>query len=896
MSVLLTLVLSAIALVPAAPALAATPAPCDIVATAGKACAAAYSSVRALYASYAGPLYRVQRSSDGTSTDIGLLAAGGYVNAPAQDSFCANTVCTVTTIYDQSPQGNHLTIAPVGLAGSADFGVHADALPITAAGHSAYGLLFTAGTGYRKLVGSGVPTGSQPESMFAVLSGTYITQVDRCCFDFGNAETVADNTGSAHMDALNISTVCTASPCSGVGPWFQADLENGTFMSDGGANPSNISMGWDKPFVTGVLRNDGTSTFALDGGSSNTSTLTSLYSGSLPSGYSPMHKEGGVILGIGGDNSNAASGAFFEGAITTGFLSNTTVADIQSNIAAVGYSGTTGGGTGVPIAYPAGGQCLDVYGNDIGVNGSAIDIWTCLHDAVDQRWTTTNGFVAGPLKALGRCLDVQGGGTSPGTLVQLYDCNGSTAQQWQQPSNGTLLNPQSGLCLTSPGGSTGNGTQLVIDTCTASDAQKFWVGYPHQPVDAPAGKCLDVAGANNGGNLANVDIDECKREEADQYWRHNLDGSLTSLGRCLDVKGNGTLAGTEVELYDCNGVGGQKWVQQDNGTLLNPQSGLCLTAPGGSTSNGTVLQIDRCTGGSAQRFFVRGGHPVNAPAGKCVDVSGDDQYGNWFGINVQLWECQTGAADQHWTYDPADQSLRTLTRCLDVKGNATASGTQVQLFNCNGVGGQKWVQQADGTLKNPQSELCLTAPGGSTTNGTVLDIEACTGAASQKFASLSAVALAPGTTLALQATTPCCTSSYVRHANGNGLLSTITATSPSGDKQDATWVVRAGLANSACVSLESENYPNGYLRQRSSQIYQEQNDATNGFATDATFCPVPGKSGQGISLQWAGNASLYLRHYDGHLYVASNGGANAWDTATSWTQDASWAPVSPWAP
>ncbi len=173
---------------------AATQGPCDILAAAGNACVAAYSSVRALYSSYGGPLYQVRRASDGQSMDIGLLAAGGYANAAAQDSFCAGAVCTVTRIYDQSSQHNDLTIAPVGHAGSGDVGVRADSLPITAGGYKAYGLLFTPGTGYRVMSGSGVATNGQPETIYGVIGGTYISQVDRCCFDFGNAETTAADT------------------------------------------------------------------------------------------------------------------------------------------------------------------------------------------------------------------------------------------------------------------------------------------------------------------------------------------------------------------------------------------------------------------------------------------------------------------------------------------------------------------------------------------------------------------------------------------------------------------------------------------------------------------------------------------------------------------------------
>src|SRR5579862_6083936 len=85
--------------------------PCDIYAAAGCPCVAAHSTTRALYASYNGPLYQVMRQSDGKTLDIGVVQpsatqAGGYADAAAQDAFCANTYCWITTIYDQSGHGN----------------------------------------------------------------------------------------------------------------------------------------------------------------------------------------------------------------------------------------------------------------------------------------------------------------------------------------------------------------------------------------------------------------------------------------------------------------------------------------------------------------------------------------------------------------------------------------------------------------------------------------------------------------------------------------------------------------------------------------------------------------------------------------------------------------------
>lgn len=90
---------------------AASSLPCDIYGNAGAPCVAAYSSVRALYSSYSGPLYQVTRSSDNATLDVGVLSAGGYANAAAQDSFCSGTACVITKIYDQSAKHNDLTIA-----------------------------------------------------------------------------------------------------------------------------------------------------------------------------------------------------------------------------------------------------------------------------------------------------------------------------------------------------------------------------------------------------------------------------------------------------------------------------------------------------------------------------------------------------------------------------------------------------------------------------------------------------------------------------------------------------------------------------------------------------------------------------------------------------------------
>jgi hypothetical protein len=76
----------------------------------------------------------------------------------------------------------------------------------------------------------------------------------------------------------------------------------------------------------------------MKGGDSQTGTLTTKYDGQRPPGYSPMKKQGSIVLGTGGDGSFYSTGIFFEGAITSGCADGNTVDDaIQANIVAAGY-------------------------------------------------------------------------------------------------------------------------------------------------------------------------------------------------------------------------------------------------------------------------------------------------------------------------------------------------------------------------------------------------------------------------------------------------------------------------------------------------------------------------------------------------------------------------------
>jgi len=211
---------------------------------------------------------------------------------------------------------------------------NAAAEAITIKGDKVYSLYTIPGEGYfHDGAKSGISTGSEPEGIYMVTSGTHVNK--GCCYDYGNAEANRKDNGNAHMNAIYFGTLQWFPGAAGPGPWVQADLENGLF-SGGYTHWNPNQKAFPNKFVTAMEKNDGTK-FALKGGNAQEGALTTLYDGTLPPGYSPMKKEGGIILGTGGDDSSSSEGTFYEGAMVKGYPSDETENSVQQNIIAAGY-------------------------------------------------------------------------------------------------------------------------------------------------------------------------------------------------------------------------------------------------------------------------------------------------------------------------------------------------------------------------------------------------------------------------------------------------------------------------------------------------------------------------------------------------------------------------------
>nr|WP_202498740.1 family 16 glycosylhydrolase [Streptomyces sp. SID5469] len=132
---------------------------------------------------------------------------------------------------------------------------------------------------------------------------------------------------------------------------------------------------------------------------------------------------------------------------------------------------TTGdSSSGAPITGLAG-KCVDVAGSS-SANGAPVQLYDC-NGTTAQKWTVASD---GTLRALGKCLDVTENGTADGSTVQLWDCGGSANQKWVVTAAGDIVNPQANKCLDVTGNNSANGTRLQIWSCSGAANQKWKVG------------------------------------------------------------------------------------------------------------------------------------------------------------------------------------------------------------------------------------------------------------------------------------------------------------------------------------------------------------------------------------------------------------------------------------
>ncbi|WP_315902683.1 endo-1,4-beta-xylanase [Streptomyces misionensis] len=121
-----------------------------------------------------------------------------------------------------------------------------------------------------------------------------------------------------------------------------------------------------------------------------------------------------------------------------------------------------------------------------------------------------------------------------------------------------------------------------------------------------AGRCLDVPNSSTTAGT-NLQIWDCNGR-ANQTWSATPSNQLTVFSgdsqRCLDAYDNQTTPGTKVDIWPCNGGANQQWRLNSDGTVTGVQSGLCLDVTGAATANGTGVELWTCNGQSNQKWTL----------------------------------------------------------------------------------------------------------------------------------------------------------------------------------------------------------------------------------------------------------------------------------------------------
>ena len=292
-------------------------------------------------------------------------------------------------------------------------------------------------------------------------------------------------------------------------------------------------------------------------------------------------------------------------------------------------------------------------------------------------------YVIHSLSNSGYVLDVNGGSASDCANVQLYESNNSPAQAWKvtHDSQGyiTFTNIGSGKVLDLNGASSSNGTNVQQYSSNGTYAQK-WVAVKtssgYKVVSALNKDIVLDIDAGNISNGANIQVwsyndsgaqqwtftkYQTAREELNELATNNKsslsDGtytinSISNSNYVLDVLNGSVENGANIQLYQYNGSGAQKWRVTHDATgyvtLTNVNSGKVLDANGGNSSNGTNLQQYESNGTYAQKWIIiktSNGYKIVSALNKDIGLDIDaGRISN--NSNIQLWTYNNSGAQQ----------------------------------------------------------------------------------------------------------------------------------------------------------------------------------------------------------------------------------------------------------
>lgn len=382
-----------------------------------------------------------------------------------------------------------------------------------------------------------------------------------------------------------------------------------------------------------------------------------------------------------------------------------------------------------------------------------------------------NGYYLIVNAVSGKALDVEMADVVPGANVQQYQASEvNPAQLWAPVANAdgtyTFINKATGLALNIDGAASYNGANVNAYTPNGSAAQHFTLakqtnlladGLYTLGASASPNSVLEVAGASQAAG-ASVQAYASNGTLA-QRWRIALvpdaenTYTIQNLGSAKLLTADS--ASTVSQRSAKNDSPDQRWIPTITAHGIAFESaaypGRALDLTGGNTSNGTRLQLWQANNSPAQAFAFASATDV-LPNGTYIltvantNAALDVHNGSYAsGANVQVWQSNNSGA-QKWNVTRNSDGTYTIVnaasgKALDVAGGSAHSGANVQQYQPNGSAAQRWNITFDAggfkiaSAAGPGSSgpCVLDVSGGVTSNGANVQVYQSNNSAAQRF-------------------------------------------------------------------------------------------------------------------------------------------------------------------
>lgn len=356
-------------------------------------------------------------------------------------------------------------------------------------------------------------------------------------------------------------------------------------------------------------------------------------------------------------------------------------------------------------------------------------------------------------------LDVAAGDVVPGTNVQQWDESPNDNQLFSvvvnEDGNYSFINKATGLMLAVSGSNlvaaiVGDSVQTSFVFAEQEDllSEGLYEVYP----SANSSYVLDVASASVDSG-ANVQLYANNGSFAQKWLLKKVDGTKnTYTFESVCSTNRLAVSGTNVCTMAPADVKAQQWVARidSNGIefVSADDQDLSLDVKGGNFALSSNIQVYTSNDSAAQRFRLRSTSAdvangtyfirMASRANSVLDVSGGSSAD---GANVQIWQNNdTGA--QKWNFSRNVDGSYTIVnaasgKALDVKDAAVSSGTNIQQWSRNGSAAQRWyIEYASGGFilsSALNTAFVIDVSGGNAANGTNVVLYASNDSKAQRF-------------------------------------------------------------------------------------------------------------------------------------------------------------------